>query len=98
MTMAPWLTDFGRDPGDRKNDATTAFHDALLRARHRREALGEVEAAAARYCRELREQGESPEHTLKGAKQIIHGAIDGKDAMTAERAVQSCIRHYYRDE
>jgi DNA-binding FadR family transcriptional regulator len=96
--MAPWLSKAGQEPGDRKNDATAAFHDALLRARHRREALGEVEAAAARYCRELREQGVSPEHTLKDAKQVIHDAIDGEDAMTAERAVQSCIRHYYRDD
>jgi hypothetical protein len=35
---------------------------------------------------------------VKEAKQVISEAIDGNDLSVAERAVESCIRHYYRDD
>jgi hypothetical protein len=72
------------------------FRDALLRSHHSREFLGEVEAAAAHYCRALRHQGVPPERMLVDAKRVIEETIDGDDVPIAERAVESCIRHYYR--
>lgn len=72
------------------------FKQALIRSHHSREFLGEVEAAAAHYCRALRRQGVSPERMLIDAKRVIEEAIDGDDVTIAERAVESCIRHYYR--
>jgi hypothetical protein len=33
---------------------------------------------------------------LVDAKRVIEEAIDGDDAPIAERAVECCIRHYYR--
>jgi len=78
------------------DSAEIRFKDALLRSHRSREFLGEVEAAAAHYCRALREQGVAPERMLKDAKRVIEEAIDGDDAPVAERAVESCIRHYYR--
>jgi hypothetical protein len=33
---------------------------------------------------------------LIDAKRVIEEAIDGDDVRVAERAVESCIRHYYR--
>ena len=73
-----------------------SFRQALLRSHRSREFLGEVEAAAAHYCRALRQQGVPPERMLVDAKRIIDEAIDGDDVPVAERAVESCIRHYYR--
>ena len=57
--------------------------------------IGEVESAAAQFCRERRRQGDTPEQVLKDAKRVIHAAIDGEDVPIAERAVLSCIQHYY---
>ena len=72
------------------------FKQALIRSHRSREFLGEVEAAAAHFCRALRRQGVPPERMLVDAKRIIEDAIDGDDVLIAERAVESCIRHYYR--
>jgi hypothetical protein len=72
------------------------FRQALIRSHRSREFLGEVEAAAAHFCRALRSQGVPPERMLVDAKRIIEDAIDGDDVPIAERAVESCIRHYYR--
>jgi hypothetical protein len=72
------------------------FRQALIRSHHSREFLGEVEAAAAHFCRALRRQGVPPERMLVDAKRVIEQAIDGDDVPVAERAVESCIRHYYR--
>ncbi|HKH94586.1 MAG TPA: hypothetical protein VKA54_22455 [Gemmatimonadaceae bacterium] len=72
------------------------FRQALIRSHRSREFLGEVEAAAAHFCRALRRQGVPPERMLVDAKRIIEDAIDGDDVPVAERAVESCIRHYYR--
>jgi hypothetical protein len=76
--------------------AEARFHAALLKARTSRESIGEVEAAAAHFCRELRRQGHPPERMLRDAKRVIAEAIDGSDVPVAERAVQCCITHYYR--
>lgn len=73
-----------------------SFRQALARSHRSREFLGEVEAAAAHYCRALRQQGVPPERMLVDAKRIIEEVIDGNDVSVAERAVESCIRHYYR--
>jgi len=35
---------------------------------------------------------------LRDAKRVIEEAIDGNDGLVAERAVQSCIQHYFRIE
>lgn len=72
------------------------FRQALIRSHHSREFLGEVEAAAAHFCRALRRLGVPPERMLVDAKRVIEEAIDGDDVPVAERAVESCIRHYYR--
>ena len=77
-------------------DPEQLFKEALLRSHRSREFLGEVEAAAAHFCRALRHQGVPPERMLIDAKRVIEEAIDGDDAPVAERAVESCIRHYYR--
>jgi hypothetical protein len=77
-------------------DAEQQFREALLRSHRSREFLGEVEAAAAHFCRALKREGVSPERMLVDAKRVIDEAIDGDDAPVAERAVESCIRHYYR--
>jgi hypothetical protein len=78
--------------------AETQFRDALLRARETRESIGHMESAAAQFCREMRRQGHPPERMLRDAKRVIHEAIDGDDEPVAERAVQSCIQHYFRIE
>jgi hypothetical protein len=72
------------------------FRQALIRSHRSREFLGEVEAAAAHFCRALKNQGVPPERMLVDAKRVIEDAIDGDDVPIAERAVESCIRHYYR--
>ena len=74
------------------------FRDALLRARATKESIGHMESAAAQFCREMRRQGHPPERMLRDAKRVIHEAIDGNDAPVAERAVQTCIHHYFRTE
>jgi hypothetical protein len=76
--------------------AKERFRLALLRSRQTQEYIGEVEAAAAKFCQALRGQGESPERTLIDAKRVIEETIDGHHQSTAERAVLSCIQHYYR--
>jgi hypothetical protein len=86
-----------RTPTDGLADSAEArFRDALLRSHRSREYLGEVEAAAAHFCRALRQQGVAPERMLVDAKRVIEEAIDGDDAPVAQHAVESCIRHYYR--
>ena len=93
------------EPSEKLSDSTDSalsaqadFRDALLRASHTRESIGQVEAAAAQYCRELRRLGLPPERMLRDAKRVIEEAIDGNDSLVAERAVQSCIQHYFRSE
>ena len=78
------------------NEAEAQFRRALLRSPRTHEFVGEVEAAAAHFCEVLRREGFTPERMLKDAKRVIHEAIDGDHAKTAERAVSSCIQHYYR--
>ena len=85
------------DEQEALGDATERFHAALLEAHRTRDNIGHVEAAAAQYCRVLRRQGHSPERMLIDAKRVIKNAIDGDDAPVAERAVLSCIQHYFRD-
>ena len=77
--------------------AREEFRNALVESHRRRSSVGDVEAAAARFCRALRAQGATPEGTLIDAKQVIELAIDGRDVPVAERAVTSCIQHYFRD-
>ena len=90
-------TNWRAPQGDAQADSAEAkFRDALLRSHRSREFLGEVEAAAAHFCRALRQQGVAPERMLVDAKRVIEEAIDGDDAPVAEHAVESCIRHYYR--
>jgi hypothetical protein len=89
------------EPDDTVPEPQTAlveqtFKQALIRSHRSREFLGEVEAAAAHFCRALRNQGVPPERMLVDAKRVIEEAIDGDDVPIAERAVESCIRHYYR--
>jgi hypothetical protein len=88
-----------REPIERvreMDDVESNFRSALLRSHRTREFIGEMESAAAQFCREARRQGHPPERTLRDAKRVISEAIDGDDAAMAERAVQSCIQHYYR--
>lgn len=89
------------DEGDglkeqRATDAEALFRSALLRSHQSREFIGEMESAAAQFCREMRRQGHAPERMLRDAKRVIHEAIDGDNVPVAERAVLSCIQHYYR--
>ena len=89
------------EPGDavpdlQRGSEEELFKQALLRSHRSREFLGEVEAAAAHYCRALRQRGVAPERMLVDAKRVIEQTIDGEDVPIAERAVESCIRHYYR--
>jgi hypothetical protein len=86
--------DAGMDPD--LNDAESNFRDALLRSHRTHEFIGEMESAAAQFCREARRRGDPPERMLREAKRVISDAIDGDDATMAERAVLSCIQHYYR--
>ena len=83
-------------PGGQPGDVEESFRQALLRSHRSREFLGEVEAAAAHYCRALRQKGVAPERMLIDAKRVIEQTIDGDDVPVAERAVESCIRHYNR--
>jgi hypothetical protein len=83
---------------ERASEAEIVFRAALLRSHKTRGFIGEMESAAAQFCRELRRQGHPPERTLRDAKRVIHEAIDGDDVPVAERAVLSCIQHYYRPD
>jgi hypothetical protein len=83
-------------PDQRALDAAESFRRALLRSHRTRGFIGEMESAAAQFCREMRRQGHPPERMLRDAKRVIEEAIDGDDAPVAERAVVSCIQHYYR--
>ena len=75
--------------------ARLRFRDALMMSREARRDIGEVEAAAARFCRALQRTGHTPEDTLIDAKRVIEEAIDGDSVPIAERAIMSCIHHYY---
>jgi hypothetical protein len=75
--------------------ARREFRTALLKTQETRKDIGEVEAAAARFCQVLRQKGHTPEATLIDAKQVIEEAIDGESKPIAERAILSCIQHYY---
>jgi hypothetical protein len=89
----------GHEGMDRKpeaNDAESDFRRALLRSHRTREFIGEMESAAAQFCRQARRNGHPPERMLRDAKRVIEDVIDGEDATMAERAVLSCIQHYYR--
>lgn len=81
---------------DTVDGAREQFRNALLEMHGSRENVGRVEAAAARLCRVLRREGHSPERALMDAKQVIAETIDGHNMAAAERAVSSCIQHYYR--
>ena len=96
MGAIPDREQVGRVP--EMNDVESNFRSALLRSHRTREFVGEMEAAAAQFCREARRQGHPPELTLRDAKRVISEAIDGHDAAMAERAVLSCIHHYYRPD
>ena len=81
-----------------ENDLIAArleFRNALLKSRETRKDIGEVEAAAARFCQVLKRAGHTPEATLIDAKRVIHQAIDDESVAIAERAILSCIQHYY---
>jgi hypothetical protein len=86
----------GASQEQRAADAERHFRDALLKAHRTHGFVGEMESAAAQFCRELRRQGLPPERTLRSAKRVIEQAIDGDDVHVAERAVITCIKHYYR--
>jgi hypothetical protein len=94
--MSEWQESDGASMDQRAAEAEQQFRDALLRSHRTHGFVGEMESAAAQFCRELRRQGRPPERTLKDAKRVIEQAIDGDDVQMAERAVLSCIQHYYR--
>ena len=76
--------------------AREEFREALIHSHMSRTHIGEMEAAAAQFCQALRRSGQPPERMLIDAKRVIEEAIDGDDVAMAERAVTSCIEHYYR--
>ena len=76
--------------------ARERFRAALIHSHNSRTQVGEMEAAAAHFCQALRRDGQPPERMLIDAKRVIDEAIDGEDVAMAERAVTSCIQHYYR--
>jgi hypothetical protein len=78
--------------------ARLLFRQALLNSKESRSNVGEVEAAAARFCRVHRDVGHSPQRMLIDAKKVIEDALDGENGAVAERAITSCIQHYYRPE
>jgi hypothetical protein len=93
------VQDGGEGPAEqRAEDAEERFRSALLRSAKSRGFIGEMESAAAQYCREMRRQGHPPERMLRDAKRVIEEAIDGENGPVAERAVLSCIQHYYRSD
>ena len=84
--------------GGRVPTAEAEFRAALVRAHEHPAELGRLEAAAARFCRELKGQGLPPEVTLRLAKRVIAAVIHGDDVRAAEHAVRGCIRHYYQSD
>ncbi len=92
------VQDGGSDSPEQQHAETAEMHfrNALLRSHRTRGFIGEMESAAAQFCREMRRQGHPPERMLRDAKRVIEEAIDGDDVPVAERAVLSCIQHYYR--
>ena len=76
--------------------AREQFRQALLLSHKTRNSIGDLEAAAAHFCHALRRNGISPERMLIDAKQVIESTINGDDRPLAEKAVLSCIQHYYR--
>ena len=79
------------------SEARRRFRDALMHTHATRNDAGEVEAAAAGFCRVLRIAGEPPERALVSAKAVIEETIDGDDALLAERAISRCIEFYFRE-
>ena len=77
--------------------ARKEFREALIQSYLSRKDIGQMEAAAAQFCQALRRSGQPPERMLIDAKRVIEEAIDGDDVAMAERAVSSCIQHYYRE-
>jgi hypothetical protein len=77
-------------------DTEQQFREALLRSHRTHGFIGEMESAAAQFCREMRRLGHPPERMLRDAKRVIQETIDGHDVPMAERAILSCIQHYYR--
>ena len=77
--------------------AEALFRKALVRSHHTRGFIGEMESAAAQFCRAMRREGHPPERMLKDAKRVIEETIDGDNVPIAERAVRVCIQHYYRE-
>ena len=77
--------------------ARQQFHAALVHTHETHAGIGDVEAAAARFCQVLRRTGLTPERALIDAKAVIEEAIDGDNILVAERAVTSCIQYYFRD-
>lgn len=88
----------GEPSGTGADDIEAVFRSALVRSHRTHGFIGEMEWAAAQFCREMRRQGHPPERMLRDAKRIIHEAIDGDDVPVAEKAVLSCIQHYYRPD
>ena len=84
------------DGGHALTEAREEFRRALLQSHQRRDRVGDLEAAAARFCETMRREGQPPERMLIDAKRVIEDAIDGDDVPVAERAVRSCIQHYFR--
>jgi hypothetical protein len=76
--------------------AREEFRRALLHAHETHDSVGELESAAAHFCQALRSNGMAPERMLIEAKRVIEDAIDDHDRPVAEKAILSCIQHYYR--
>lgn len=77
--------------------AREKFREALILSNKTRNSIGDVEAAAAHFCQALRREGVSPERMLVDAKRVIAETIDDSNRSLAEKAVLSCIQHYYRE-
>jgi hypothetical protein len=77
--------------------AREQFREALRVSSKTRNSIGNLEAAAAHFCQALRQEGVSPERMLIDAKRVIEETIDDSNRALAEKAVLSCIQHYYRE-
>ena len=73
------------------------FRDALLQSHRTRGMIDELDAAAAHFCKALRRTHHTPEGMLIEAKRVIQGAIDDDDRPMADKALSSCILHYFRE-
>ena len=78
-------------------EARAQFRAAIVHTHTTRTGIGEVDAAAGRFCMLMRQAGHTPQRTLIDAKAVIEETIDGHDAILAERAITRCIEHYFRD-